>query len=184
MVVIPSRETVEHYQEMKKEIEATVGRINGKYDSLAWQPVVYQYRSLSFAEMVALYDRSDVGLITPIRDGMNLVAKEYLACQCTNPGVLILSEMAGAAAELSEAILINPTDKAEMAAAIAKALDMPLPDRQAGARADAEPPANLRRVRLGEGFLRYDGRCQERAAGAEGQTDQPIDCEPNPAKIP
>jgi trehalose 6-phosphate synthase/phosphatase len=131
MVVVPSRESVGRYQEMKKEIEATVGRINGKYDSLAWRPVIYQYRSLSFTEMVALYDCSDIGLITPIRDGMNLVAKEYLACQRNNIGVLILSEMAGAAAELSEAILINPTDKAEVAAAIAKALDMPLEERKA-----------------------------------------------------
>ena len=130
MVVVPSRESVGRYQEMKKEIEAAVGRINGRYGSLTWRPVVYQYRSLRFNEMVALYDRSDVGLITPIRDGMNLVAKEYLACQRTNIGVLILSEMAGAAAELSEAILINPTDKAEVAAAIAKALDMPLEDRK------------------------------------------------------
>jgi trehalose 6-phosphate synthase/phosphatase len=131
MVVIPSRESIGRYQDMKKEIEATVGRINGRYGSLTWRPLVYQYQSLSLTELVALYDQSDVGLITPIRDGMNLVAKEYLACQCTNPGVLILSEMAGAAAELSEAILINPTDKAELAAAIAKALEMPLPDRQA-----------------------------------------------------
>jgi len=131
MVVIPSRESVGRYQDMKKEIEATVGRINGKYGSLTWRPVVYQYQSLKFEEMVALYDRSDIGLITPVRDGMNLVAKEYLACQRTNPGVLILSEMAGAAAELSEAILINPTDRAEIAAAIAKALEMPLQDRQA-----------------------------------------------------
>ena len=130
MVVVPSRESVGRYQDMKKEIEATVGRINGKYSSLTWRPVVYQYQSLGFAEMVALYDRSNVGLITPIRDGMNLVAKEYLACQQTDPGVLILSEMAGAAAELSEAILINPTDKAEIAGAIAKALDMPVSDRR------------------------------------------------------
>jgi len=130
MVVVPSRESVSRYQDMKKEIEATVGRINGMYGSLRWRPVVYQYQSLEFAEMVALYDLSDVGLITPIRDGMNLVAKEYIACQRTNPGTLILSEMAGAAAELSEAILINPTDKVEVADAIAKALDMPVSDRR------------------------------------------------------
>lgn len=130
MVVIPSRESVGRYQEMKKEIEATVGRINGKYGTLSWRPVVYQYQSLEFAEMIALYNRSDVGLITPIRDGMNLVAKEYLACQSTNPGALILSEMAGASAELSEAILINPTDKAEVADAIAKALNMPASERK------------------------------------------------------
>jgi trehalose 6-phosphate synthase/phosphatase len=131
MVVVPSRESVGRYQDMKKEIEATVGRINGRFGSLTWRPVVYQYQSLAFPEMVALYDRSDVGLITPIRDGMNLVAKEYLACQQTNPGVLILSEMAGAAAELSEAILVNPTDKVEMAAGVAKALDMPTSERLA-----------------------------------------------------
>jgi trehalose 6-phosphate synthase/phosphatase len=131
MVVIPSRESVGRYQDMKRQIEAAVGRINGKYGSLTWRPVVYQYHTLSFPEMVALYDLSHVGLITPIRDGMNLVAKEYLACQRTHPGVLILSEMAGAAAELSEAILINPTDKAEIAAAIAKALEMPETERRA-----------------------------------------------------
>jgi len=131
MVVVPSRESVPCYQDMKREIEATVGRINGAYGSLTWRPVVYQYQSLRFPEMVALYNLSDVGLITPIRDGMNLVAKEYLACQSVNPGVLILSEMAGAAAELSEAILINPTDTTELADAIAKALDMPLPERRA-----------------------------------------------------
>jgi trehalose 6-phosphate synthase/phosphatase len=87
MVVIPSRESVGRYQDMKKEIEAVVGRINGRYGSLQWRPLVYQYQSLKFDEMVALYDRSDIGLITPVRNGMNLVAKEYLACQKTNPGV-------------------------------------------------------------------------------------------------
>ena len=86
MVVIPSRESVGRYQDMKKEIEAAVGRINGKYGSLTWRPLVYQYQSLTFPEMVALYDISYVGLITPIRDGMNLVAKEYLACQKDQPG--------------------------------------------------------------------------------------------------
>jgi trehalose 6-phosphate synthase/phosphatase len=124
MVVVPSREIVVRYQDMKKEIDATVGRINSKYGSLAWRPVVYEYRSLAFPEMVALYAASYVGLITPLRDGMNLVAKEYLACQGEPTGVLILSEMAGAAVELSEAILVNPTDKKEVAAAIDKALSM------------------------------------------------------------
>jgi len=131
MVVVPSRDTIARYREMKREIEADVGRINGKYGSLSWRPLVYEYRSLPFAEMVARYSISDVGLITPLRDGMNLVAKEYLACQEDGPGVLILSEMAGAAAELSEAILINPTDKEEMAAAIAQALAMSEHERRA-----------------------------------------------------
>jgi trehalose 6-phosphate synthase/phosphatase len=121
-VVVPSRDHIKKYKEMKKEIESMVGRINGKYSSLSWRPIVYQYKSLSFNELVALYDLSDVGLITPLRDGMNLVAKEYVACQVENEGVLILSEMAGAADELSEAVLINPFDHNEMAEAIATAL--------------------------------------------------------------
>jgi trehalose 6-phosphate synthase/phosphatase len=124
MVVIPSRDNIEKYRDMKKEIESTVGRINGKYSTLAWRPIIYQYKSLTFNELVALYDLSDIGLITPLRDGMNLVAKEYIACQIENKGVLILSEMAGAAAELNEAIIINPADNIEMSEAILKALEM------------------------------------------------------------
>jgi trehalose 6-phosphate synthase/phosphatase len=115
---------------MKKEIEAMVGRINGKYNSLAWTPVIYQYRSLNFNEMIALYSVSNVGLITPLRDGMNLVAKEYIAAQAEEKGVLILSEMAGAAAELTEALLINPFDNLEMADEIYKALEMKPADRK------------------------------------------------------
>jgi trehalose 6-phosphate synthase/phosphatase len=130
MVVVPSRDTIASYRDMKKEIEAMVGRINGKYGSMTWRPIVYQYRSLSFPEMVALYSTSDIGLITPVRDGMNLVAKEYLASQRDSAGVLIISEMTGAAAELTEAIQINPTDRTEIATAIAEALEMPEADRR------------------------------------------------------
>ncbi len=129
MVVIPSRDTIQRYRNIKREMESLVGRINGKYGNFSWIPIIYQYKSLSFSELVALYDASHVGLITPIRDGMNLVAKEYIACQVNDKGVLILSEMAGAASELSEAILVNPTDKQEIAAAIHKALTMPVRDR-------------------------------------------------------
>lgn len=124
MVVVPSRDNIDRYREMRKEIEYNVGRINGKYSSLSWRPVIYQYKSLRFDELVALYDLSDAGLITPLRDGMNLVAKEYVACQVQNHGVIILSEMAGAAAELSEGIIINPADDEETAQAIGKALKM------------------------------------------------------------
>jgi trehalose 6-phosphate synthase/phosphatase len=109
---------------MKKEIESTVGRINGQYSTLAWRPIIYQYKSLTFNELIALYNVSEVGLITPLRDGMNLVAKEYIACQVENEGVLILSEMAGAAAEMNEALIINPVDNIEMAEAIFNALEM------------------------------------------------------------
>jgi trehalose 6-phosphate synthase/phosphatase len=129
MVVVPSRDSIEKYKSMKKEIESTIGRINGTFGTLAWQPIVYQYKSLSFNELVALYDLSDVGLITPLRDGMNLVAKEYVACQVENKGVLILSEMAGAAAELNEALIINPVDGTEMANAINTALSMDVDEK-------------------------------------------------------
>jgi trehalose 6-phosphate synthase/phosphatase len=129
MVIVPSRDTIASYQQMKHEIEAAVGRINGKYSTLAWLPILYQYKSLSFPELVALYSLSDVGLITPIRDGMNLVAKEYIACQTAEKGMLVLSETAGASAELSESLLINPTDKREVADALHRALTMPARDR-------------------------------------------------------
>ena len=124
MVVVPSRDSIGKYQEMKKEIESTVGRINGQYSTLAWRPIIYQYKSLTFNELIALYNVSEVGLITPLRDGMNLVAKEYIACQVENEGVLILSEMAGAAAEMNEALIINPVDNIEMAETIFNALEM------------------------------------------------------------
>lgn len=131
MVVIPSRENVVRYLKLRKELEANVGRVNGLFSTLDWRPIIYQYRTLTKAEMVALYDVADIGLITPIRDGMNLVAKEFVACQPEEtPGILVLSEMAGAASELREALLINPNDKREIATAIRKALEMPMEERK------------------------------------------------------
>ena len=124
MIVVPSRETILKYAEMKHELEEAVGRINGKYGTLGWRPVVYLYRSLTFDELGALYTLADVALITPIRDGMNLVAKEFVATRTDKKGVLILSEMAGASLELSGAILINPTDKKKLSEAIIQALTM------------------------------------------------------------
>jgi trehalose 6-phosphate synthase/phosphatase len=125
LVVVPSRQIVSKYNERKKMIEEEIGRINGKYSTLHWQPIIYRYTNLGFHELVAIYNVSDVGLITPLRDGMNLVAKEYLACRTGN-GVLILSELAGAANELSEALLVNPMDKADVSDAIYQGLTMPL----------------------------------------------------------
>ncbi len=130
MIVVPSRDNIEEYRLIKGEIESNVGRINGKYSNLSWRPIIYQYKSVPFNELVALYNISDVGLITPIRDGMNLVAKEYIACQTDKHGMLILSEMAGAAAELDEAIIINPTDIGETSDAIDKALKMPEEEKE------------------------------------------------------
>ncbi len=129
MIVVPSREAVDKYQNMKRQIDELVGEINGKYGTLDWSPVKYQYRSLPFSNLVALYSMSDIALVTPLRDGMNLVAKEYLASRTDNTGVLILSEMAGVSRELGEAILINPNSIQEIADAIAAALDMPIEEQ-------------------------------------------------------
>lgn len=125
LVVVPSRIGVEQYELMKKQIEETVGRINGRFGSLGWTPVIYQYRYLAFAPLVGLYNESDVSLVTPLRDGMNLIAKEYIAARSGGTGVLILSEMAGAAKELGESIVINPNDRIELADAMREALEMP-----------------------------------------------------------
>ncbi|HEY0654492.1 MAG TPA: bifunctional alpha,alpha-trehalose-phosphate synthase (UDP-forming)/trehalose-phosphatase [Chryseosolibacter sp.] len=124
LVVVPSRQIITKYSERRKMIEEQVGRLNGKYSNLHWQPIIYRYNHLSFTELCALYEASDIGLITPLRDGMNLVAKEYVAT-CHGKGVLILSELAGAANEMGEAVLVNPLDKAEIASAILTGLTMP-----------------------------------------------------------
>ena len=130
MMVVPSRDQIEQYQQMKSEIDQTVGRIGAKYGRINWQPIIYQYRSMPFEELVGLYTASDAALITPVRDGMNLVCKEYVASRKDEQGVLILSEMAGAAAELGEALIINPTDSQDIADAIAKALEMDPEDQR------------------------------------------------------
>ena len=125
MVVVPSRTGVEDYQRMKSRIDELVGAINGTFGSLEWTPVLYQYKSFPQEELVPMYGASDVMLVTPLRDGMNLVAKEYVAARADGRGVLILSEMTGAASELGEAVLVNPNDIPEMARALATALEMP-----------------------------------------------------------
>jgi trehalose 6-phosphate synthase/phosphatase len=123
MVVVPSRIGVVQYDLMKRQIEELVGKINGRFGRVGWTPVVYQYRHVPFSSLAALYAVSDVCLVTPLRDGMNLVAKEYIATRAGG-GVLILSEMAGAAKELPESILINPNNRAEIAGALKEALEM------------------------------------------------------------
>ena len=130
MLVVPSRIGIEDYEGMKKQIEELVGKINGQFGTIGWAPIIYQYRSLPFQSLVAMYAMSDVALVTPLRDGMNLVAKEYVATKLDKTGVLILSEMAGAAKELPEAIIINPNNRQEIAAALKTALEMPA-DEQA-----------------------------------------------------
>lgn len=127
--IIPSRDNIATYTERKRMIEEKVSTINGKYSTIQWQPLIYRYNHLPFQELCGLYLAANVALITPLRDGMNLVAKEFVACS-KDGGVLILSELTGAASELNEATLVNPTDTEEMADAIAAALNMPLNEQK------------------------------------------------------
>jgi trehalose 6-phosphate synthase/phosphatase len=130
-VSVPSREDVEEYQELREETEARVGRINGEYATLSSSPIRFIHGSVEFSDLCALYATADVGMVTPLMDGMNLVAKEYIACQQDDPGVLILSEFAGAAEELSNARLVNPYDARTVAQTLAEALELPLEERRA-----------------------------------------------------
>ncbi|RZL04803.1 MAG: trehalose-phosphatase, partial [Hymenobacter sp.] len=129
MLVVPSRDQVAQYAALKEEIDELVGRINSQYRTIGWNPILYFYRSLPLEELAALYNLAEVALVTPMRDGMNLVAKEFIASKLDQRGVLILSERAGAARELSDAILINPTDINQLVEAMHDALVLPEEDQ-------------------------------------------------------
>ncbi|MHA1606799.1 MAG: bifunctional alpha,alpha-trehalose-phosphate synthase (UDP-forming)/trehalose-phosphatase [Candidatus Freyarchaeota archaeon] len=125
LVAVPSRTGVEHYKELKRQVDELIGKINGKHGTIGWMPIWYLYRFLPFNTLVAMYNVADIALITPLRDGMNLIAKEFIATKTDGRGVLILSEMAGAAKELGEAIIVNPNDKEDVARALKDAITMP-----------------------------------------------------------
>jgi trehalose 6-phosphate synthase/phosphatase len=130
MIVAPSREKVAMYKKLKTEIDELVGQINARHRTMAWSPIMYFYRSFPFDTLPALYKIADIALITPLRDGMNLVCKEYVASRTDQTGVLILSEMAGASKELHEACIINPYDLSQTSEAIKEALNMPLEEQK------------------------------------------------------
>ncbi len=123
-LAVPSRSQVTEYRELKSEIDELVGRVNGRFATSTWSPIRYLYRSVPQERLCGLYRDADVALVTPLRDGMNLVAKEYVACQVDDPGVLILSRMAGAAETMRETLQVNPFDLDETAEAIHQALSM------------------------------------------------------------
>jgi len=125
LVIGPSRIKVQRYAELKQQIEEMVGTINGKFGTIGWVPVEYLYSPIPYHALLGLYKMADVCPITPVRDGMNLVAKEYLATKVDGKGVLILSETTGAAREMGDAIIINPNNIEEIAQAFADALTMP-----------------------------------------------------------
>ena len=165
LVTVPSRENVPSYRALKKRIDELVGQVNGKHATLGWTPVDYYYRALPFDRLIGLYAASDVMLVTPLRDGMNLVCKEYLACHDDGTGVLVLSEMAGAAYELHEAVLVNPFDRGRDGRRHAA---RPHDARRRAAppqRPHAAPPCALHLADVGERVFGRDARRQEEASG-------------------
>jgi trehalose 6-phosphate synthase/phosphatase len=128
-IAVPSRERVPTYAELRRKVSELVGEVNGDFGTPEWQPVVYLRRSVNKEELAALYSAADVAWVGPLRDGMNLVAKEYVACQRGGDGVLVLSEFAGAAQELGEALRINPYDEVGTAGTIVRALEMDVGSR-------------------------------------------------------
>jgi trehalose 6-phosphate synthase/phosphatase len=128
-VAVPSRSEVAEYRQLKREIDELVGRVNGRFATATWSPIRYLYRSIPQERLAALYRDADVALITPLRDGMNLVAKEFVVCQVDEPGVLILSMLAGAAETMREAVLVNPYDVEGTAESLHRALTMPTAER-------------------------------------------------------
>ncbi|PST81966.1 bifunctional alpha,alpha-trehalose-phosphate synthase (UDP-forming)/trehalose-phosphatase [Pedobacter yulinensis] len=131
MIVVPSRDTVPQYRELREQIDQLVGNINAHYRTLNWSPVHYYYRSFPMDFLSALYATADICLVTPMRDGMNLVSKEYVASRTSNTGVLILSEMAGASKELNDALIVNPNNIGDIMQAIVTGLTMPAEEQQA-----------------------------------------------------
>ncbi|MGB8901110.1 MAG: trehalose-6-phosphate synthase, partial [Methylocella sp.] len=126
-----SRSEVPEYARLQRELAEEAGRINGKFGDVDWTPLRYINKPMSRATLAGLYRIARVGLVTPLRDGMNLVAKEYVAAQAPdNPGVLVLSQFAGAAQELKRALIVNPYDIEATASAIARAVAMPLEERK------------------------------------------------------
>jgi trehalose 6-phosphate synthase/phosphatase len=134
-VAVPSRDAVPSYQDFRRQVDELVGRINGAFSTVDWVPIHYVHRSLNAKQVVALYRAADVMLVTPLRDGMNLVAKEFVTSRSDEDGVLVLSELAGAAAEMGEALQVNPYDIDGMAQAYDDALTMPDDEKRVRMRA-------------------------------------------------
>jgi trehalose 6-phosphate synthase/phosphatase len=173
-VAVPSRAHVQAYAEFRRTVDETVGRINGKYGTVDWVPIHYLYQSISQGQLVELYRAADVMMVTPLRDGMNLVAKEFIAARTDEDGVLILSELAGAASELGEALQVNPYDADRVAAAIHQALQMSKEERVARMRAMRQRVLDYDVHSWAADFLNTLGR-SSRAGLAAGCTSSPAD---------
>ncbi|HWB42822.1 MAG TPA: bifunctional alpha,alpha-trehalose-phosphate synthase (UDP-forming)/trehalose-phosphatase, partial [Gemmatimonadales bacterium] len=169
-VAVPSRTGVEAYQDFRSLVDALVGRINGAFGTPRWVPVHYIFRGLSAPDLVALYRSADVMLVTPLRDGMNLVAKEFVASRADGDGVLVLSEFAGAAWELPEALQVNPYDTDATAEVIFRALTMDEDERRARLAPLRERVATFDVHRWVSSFLDQLERVTEPAARALSPT--------------
>jgi trehalose 6-phosphate synthase/phosphatase len=152
-IAVPTREAIDTYQDLRTEVNRLVGEINGKLGTPEWTPLVYINRSIERTELVGLYKLADVCWVGSLRDGMNLVAKEYVACKPEGDGVLVLSEFAGAAAEMGEALLINPFDEERTSATIERALDLDDQERRQRMRALHNRVLRNNVFRWGERFL-------------------------------
>ncbi|MGO0122123.1 alpha,alpha-trehalose-phosphate synthase (UDP-forming) [Desulfothermobacter acidiphilus] len=129
-IAVPTRNEIRPYAELRRKVEALVGRINGRFGTPAWTPVRYFYRSLPQEELAAFYLAADVALVTPLRDGLNLVAAEYVVTKGERNGVLVLSRLAGIACHLKEALLVNPYNQEELVSAMVQALEMPAEEQR------------------------------------------------------
>ncbi len=152
-VSAPTRTRVQEYVRQRRDVEELVGRVNGRFGEPDWVPIRYAFRAYSPRELAAFYREADVCLVTPLRDGMNLVAKEFVAAQTGDPGVLVLSRFAGAAETLHDALLVNPYDADGTARVLARALTMPVSERAARQAALLESVHQWTAARWRERFL-------------------------------
>lgn len=173
-VAVPSRSTVRAYRDVRQQVDAMVGRIQGRFSTPTWSPIRYVHRNLDRDEVVALYRAAEVLVVTPVRDGMNLVAKEFVASRPDEDGVLVLSEFAGAASELAGAVLVNPYDVDATARGIAAALDMPADERRERMRTLRARVASFDVHAWARTFLGALERTEE-ARAARGGFDDPAD---------
>jgi trehalose-6-phosphate synthase len=166
-VAVPTRSGMEEFRRMRRAVEEAVGRINGKFGRLDWQPVMHFYGSLERPELVSYYLAADIVWVTPLRDGLNLVAKEYIACRIGGDGAVILSEFAGAAAELEGVILTNPYSPDDMDRALETALAMSEGERTSRMLQLRDRVLSNDVHRWSHGFLRDAERAGRRARGSD-----------------
>jgi trehalose 6-phosphate synthase/phosphatase len=176
-VAVPSREKVLTYDALRHQVNELVGEINGQFGTADWTPVVYIRRGISRSQLVALYNQADVGWVTPLRDGMNLVSKEYIACQQEKDGIILLSEFAGAAEEMGEAFLVNPYDETRMAATLRRALETGPEERRRRLSALRERVERNNVFTWSERFLSALRQASEARTEFSTEHPQPLDFE-------